>query len=142
MPYVGIPLGTSSALPYGTDSDGLGAIFLGAIFKMAEVNRATRGCMHCCLCNRYHCVLFRRFCLPGKFSFENTIQKHDANSCTNSLLDRIGFTTAPSHFTDIRVQKGAYSTEPSSRMAETAEVYGSGRGCSEWLASKRAGGKY
>ena len=38
-----LALVTSSALPYGTDSDGLGAIFLGAIFKMAEVNRATRG---------------------------------------------------------------------------------------------------
>ena len=43
-----VPLCTSSALPYGTDSDGLGAIFLGAIFKMAEVNRATRGCRQCC----------------------------------------------------------------------------------------------
>ena len=43
-------------------------------------------------------------------SFQNTIQKHDANSYINSLLDRIGrFTTAPSHFTDIRVQNGAYS---------------------------------
>ena len=77
-------------------------------------------------------MLFRSFSLPGEVSFQNTIQKHDANFCTNSLFDRIErFTAAPSHFTDIRVQNGPYS-EPSSLMAGTAKVYGSGRGCSEW----------
>ena len=39
-----LALGTSSTLPYGTDSGGLGAILFGTIFKMAEVNRATRVC--------------------------------------------------------------------------------------------------
>ena len=34
-------------------------------------------------------MLFRIFSLPEEVSFQNTIQKHDANSCTNSLLDRI-----------------------------------------------------
>ena len=42
--HLSYTLGTSSTLPYGTGSDGLGAILFGTIFKMAEVNRATRGC--------------------------------------------------------------------------------------------------
>ena len=82
-----LALGTSSTLPYGTDSDGLGAILFGNIFNMTKVNRATRGC------STVKC------CLPGEVSFQNTIQKHDTNSCTNSLLDRIGrCTTTPITF--------------------------------------------
>ena len=49
--HLSYTLGTSSTLPYGTDSDRLGAILFGTIFKMVEVNRATRGCstVKCCL---------------------------------------------------------------------------------------------
>ena len=74
-------------------------------------------------------MLFRRFSLPGEVSFENTIQKHDANTehCTNSLLDRIGRFTTDHHILPLFVCKMVPTPpEPSSLVAETAEVYGSG----------------
>ena len=54
------PFGTSSAIPYGSTSEGIGAILFGTILKMAEVNRATRGCrptVKCCLCGNVKPVL-------------------------------------------------------------------------------------
>ena len=54
LPY--LALGTSAANPSGTDSDGLGAIFWGAIFKMAEVNRT-----------ELEAMLFVRPVISGRF---------------------------------------------------------------------------
>ena len=100
-------------------------------FKMATVNRATRGCstVKCCLYtitwNRYQCVRFRRFSLPGEVNFQNTIQKHDANSCISSLLDRIGrCTTAPITFYRYSCAKQPKFTEvgegvPNGTMADS-----------------------
>ena len=78
-------------------------------------------------------MVFRRFSLPGEVRFQNTIQKHDANSCSNCLLDRIGrFTTAPSHFTDIRVQNGAYSVRAYSSLHS-----GNSRSLRKWASMFR-----